>query len=68
MDSGDYVGFNDLWSFLNSRFFCLLDATYVESVSNFWDSLRKLYVITSIKSGKKEEVGVDGRKLDSLLR
>lgn len=64
MHRGDYAGFNDLWLFLNSRFFCLLDATYVESVSNFWDSLRKLYVVTSIKKGKKEEVCVLCRMTD----
>ena len=54
--SGDYVGFNDMWSFLNSRFFCLLDASYIESVDTFWNSLRKLYVVTSMKRGKTEEV------------
>ena len=54
--SGDYAGFNDMWSFLNSRFFCLLDASYIESVDTFWNSLRKLYVVTSMKRGKTEEV------------
>lgn len=55
---GDYAGFSDMWSFLYSRFFCLLDASYVESVDNFWNSLRKLYVVTSMKRGKIEEVPV----------
>ena len=59
ISSGDYAGFNDMWSFLYSRFFCLLDASYIESVDNFWNSLRKLYVVTSMKRGKIEEVILD---------
>lgn len=47
-----------MWSFLYSRFFSLLDGSYVESVSTFRDSLRKLYVVYLIKQGKKSEVDV----------
>ena len=56
ISSGDYAGFNDMWNFLDTRFFCLLDASYVESVENFWNSLRKLYMVTSMQRGEIEEV------------
>lgn len=56
---GDYEGFDDMWNFLYSRFFSLLDNSYVESVGNFRDSLRKLYVVYLIKQGKKSEVDVN---------
>ena len=59
MRRGDYEGFDDMWNFLYSRFFSLLDGSYVESVSTFRDSLRKLYVVYLIKQGKKSEVDVD---------
>ena len=52
----DFKGLNDTWSFLNSRFFCLLDSSYMESVDSFWNSLRTLYIVTSIRKKNKEEV------------
>lgn len=54
--SCNYKEFHDTWDFLNSRFFCLLDASYVESVDSFLDSLQKLFIVTCIKKGKPDEV------------
>lgn len=56
--SCNYKEFKDTWDFLNARFFCLLDASYVESVDSFLDSLQKLFIVTCIKKGKPDEVSL----------
>ena len=52
----DFKGLKDTWDFLNSRFFCLLNSTYMESVESFKNSLRKLYIVTCIKQKNTNEV------------
>lgn len=54
----NYKDFHDTWDFLNSRFFCLLDATYVASVDSLLDSLQKLFIVTCIRKGKPDEVNL----------
>ena len=56
MRSCDFKGLKDMWDFLNSRFFCLLNSTYMESVESFKNSLRKLYIVTCIKQKNTNEV------------